>query len=45
MTRPVTTSSMESSLLLLELLVDRLPLDQRPGRRCPLYPGGGFESS
>jgi len=27
---------MESSLLLLELLVDRLLLDHRLGRRCPL---------
>jgi hypothetical protein len=36
MTRPVTTSSMESSSLLLELLAGLLPLDQRPGRLCPL---------
>jgi hypothetical protein len=37
MTSPATASSMESSLLLLlELLVDLLPLDQRLGRRCPL---------
>jgi hypothetical protein len=36
MTRPATASSMESSLLPLELLVDRLPLDHRLGRRCPL---------
>jgi len=35
MTRAATASSMESSLL-LELLADRLPLDQRLGRRCPL---------
>jgi hypothetical protein len=36
-TRSVTTSSMEPSLLLLlELLVDRLLPDQRPGRLCPL---------
>jgi hypothetical protein len=37
---------MESSLLLLlpdELLVE-LPLDHLPGRRWPLYPGGGAES-
>jgi hypothetical protein len=48
MTRPATASSMESSpllllLLLCELLVE-LPLDHRLGRRCPLYPGGGAES-
>jgi hypothetical protein len=36
MTRPVTASSMESSPLLLELLVGLLPLDHRPGRLCPL---------
>jgi hypothetical protein len=36
MTRPATASSMESSPLLLELLVDRLLLDHRLGRRCPL---------
>jgi hypothetical protein len=36
MTRPATASSMESSPLLFELLVDRLLLDHRPGRRCPL---------
>jgi hypothetical protein len=37
MTRSVTTSSMELSLLsLFELLVDRLLLDHRLGRRCPL---------
>jgi hypothetical protein len=42
----VTKSSTESlSLLLLELLVDRLLLDQRLGRRCPLYPAGGREPS
>jgi hypothetical protein len=35
-TRSVTTSSMEPSLLLLELLVDRLLPDQRLGRLCPL---------
>jgi hypothetical protein len=46
MTRPDTKSSIESSeSLLLELLVDRLLLDQRFGRRCPLNPGGGRESS
>jgi hypothetical protein len=36
MTRPATASSMESSLLSLELLVDLLLLDHRPGRRRPL---------
>jgi hypothetical protein len=36
MTRPVTTSSMESSLLSFELLDDLLLLDHRLGRRCPL---------
>jgi hypothetical protein len=36
MTRPVTTSSMESSLLSFELLVDLLLLDHRLGRRCPV---------
>jgi hypothetical protein len=36
MTRPATASSMESSLLLFELLVGRLPPDHRLGRRCPL---------
>jgi hypothetical protein len=36
MTRSLTTSSMEPSPLLFELLADRLPLDQRLGRRCPL---------
>jgi hypothetical protein len=35
-TRSVTTSSIEPSLLLLELLVDRLLPDQRLGRLCPL---------
>jgi hypothetical protein len=36
-TRSVTTSSMEPSLLLLpELLVDRLLPGQRLGRLCPL---------
>ena len=47
MARPATASSMKSSLLLLllcELLVE-LPLDHRLGRRWPLYPGGGAESS
>jgi hypothetical protein len=39
MTRPATASSMESLLLLLLLLdelLDELPLDQRLGRFCPL---------
>ncbi|HET9967504.1 MAG TPA: hypothetical protein VFQ68_04655 [Streptosporangiaceae bacterium] len=36
MTRPVTTSSMESSLLSFELLADLLLLDHRLGRRCPV---------
>jgi hypothetical protein len=44
MTSPVTTSSMESSSLPLELLAGLLPPDHPPGRLCPLYPGGGFES-
>jgi len=45
MARPVTASSIESSLRLLllrELLVE-LPLDHRLGRRWPVYPGGGAE--
>jgi len=37
---PATASSMESSPLLLPLPDDLLP-DHRPGRRCPVYPGGG----
>jgi len=37
---PATASSTESSLLLLD---DLLP-DHRPGRRCPVYPGGGVEA-
>jgi hypothetical protein len=49
MTMPATASSMDSSLSLLlellELLVGRLLLDHRLGRRCPLYPGGGPESA
>jgi hypothetical protein len=46
MTRPATASSIESSPLLLLLLglLDERPLDHRPGRRWPLYPGGGAES-
>jgi hypothetical protein len=39
MTRPVTASSIESLLLLLlllEELLDELPLDHRLGRFCPL---------
>jgi hypothetical protein len=40
MTRPATASSTESSLLLLRLLLeellDQLPLDHRLGRFCPL---------
>jgi hypothetical protein len=44
MTRPATASSMESSPLLVLLLLDELPLYHRLGRRCPLYPGGGAES-
>jgi hypothetical protein len=36
MTRPATASSMESSLLLLDVFVDLLLLDHRLGRRCPL---------
>jgi hypothetical protein len=44
MTRPATASSMESLLLLLlEELLDELPLDHRLGRFWPLYPGGGAE--
>jgi hypothetical protein len=36
MTRPATASSMESSRLSFELLVDLVLLDHRLGRRCPL---------
>jgi hypothetical protein len=36
MTRPATASSMESSPLSFELLVDLLLPGHRLGRRCPL---------